>query len=257
MLQLGMNCVCVPWGDGGRSSITNVLRTVCTMLRSDSDTSVASTALSTLCACDAFTTPRAPPLLIPTRDSMNNASNMTASSMLQGMKDSKQEMLASEEAKEERKKKLDKKSSKKKKAKKEEAATNDDSTLTVEKSDDDADSKVAEVKATKSEEPITNDVPETQPATTDKMEESSLPLTDKMAVSEDIESPSTEEIDTEPMIEDQEEPSSDKGPAKTTNASEPNDIQMNEEDDDGDEEDSDGSFDFPEIIDGDPDEEDR
>ena len=166
-----MNCVCVPWGDGERSSITNVLRTVCTMLRSDFDTSVASTALSTLCACDAFTTPRAPPLLIPTRDSMNNASHMTASSMLQGMKDSKQEMLASEEAKEERKKKLDKKSTKKKKAKKEEAATNDDSTLTVEKTDDDAASKVAKVKATKSEEPITNDVPKAQSATTDKMEE--------------------------------------------------------------------------------------
>jgi len=250
MLQLGMNCVCVPWGDGGRSSITNVLRTVCTMLRSDSDTSVASTALSTLCACDAFTTPRAPPLLIPTRDSMNNASHMTASSMLQGMKDSKQEMLASKEAKEEKKKKLDKKSSKKKKAKKEEAAT---------LGEDDADSKVAKVKATKSEEPITNNVPKTQSATTDKMEESSLPPTDKMAVSEDVESPNADKFDTETKNEDQEGPSSDKGPVETTNASEPNDIQMNEEDDGGDEEDneSDGSFDFPEIIDGDPDEEDR
>ena len=252
-----MNCVCVPWGDGGRSSITNVLRTVCTMLRSDSDTSVASTALSTLCACDAFTTPRAPPLLIPTRDSMNNAPHMTASSMLQGMKDSKQEMLASKEAKEERKKKLDKKSSKKKKAKKEEAAaTNDDSTLTVEKIDD-ADSKVAKVEATKSKEPIKNNVPEAQPATTDKMEESSVP--DKMAVSEDVESPNTDEIDND-LNEDQEDPISDKGPVKTTNASEPNDIQMNDEDDGGDDEDdgdSDGSFDFPEIIDGDPDEEDR
>ena len=253
-----MNCVCVPWGDGGRSSITNVLRTVCTMLRSDSDTSVASTALSTLCACDAFTTPRAPPLLIPTRDSMNNASHMTASSMLQGMKDSKQEMLASKEAKEERKKKLDKNSSKKKKAKKED--TNDDSKLTAEKTDDDADSKVAEAKATKSEEPITNNVPTQSANTSDKMEESSAPPTDKMAVSE-VESPNAEKIDTEPMIEDQEEPSSDKVPVETTDASEPNDIQMNEEDDGGgDEEDNDsddGSFDFPEIVDGDPDEEDR
>ena len=79
-----------------------------------------------------------------------------------------------------------------------------------------------------------------------------------MAVSEDVESPNNKEID---MNEDQEEPLSDKGPVvETTNASEPNDIQMNEEDDGGgneDDGDSDGSFDFPEIVDGDPDEEDR
>ena len=253
MLQLGMNCACVPWGDGGRSSITNVLRTVCTMLRSDSDTSVVSTALATLCACDAFTTPRAPPLLIPTRDSLNDASHTTASSMLQDMKDSKQEILASKEAKEERKKKLDKKSSKKKKAKKDEAATNDDSTLTAEKPEDDAESIVAKVNATKSEEPIANNVPTQSATTSDKMEESSLPPTDKMTVSEDVESSNAEEID---MNEDQEDPISDIGPVETTNASEP----MNEdqeEDSNEDDGDSDGSFDFPEIIDGDPDEEDR
>ncbi|KAL7543410.1 hypothetical protein ACHAXR_012694, partial [Thalassiosira sp. AJA248-18] len=117
-LQLGMNCICVPWGDGGRSNVTEIVRTVSSMLRNDPDLSVASTALSTLCACDAFTTPRAPPILIPTRGSVegtaNSGSGFTASSLLQGMAESKMEMLASNEAKEERRaKKSDKKSSKK------------------------------------------------------------------------------------------------------------------------------------------------
>ena len=120
MLQLGMNCACVPWGDGGRSTIANVVCTLSSMLRNDPDTSVASTALSTLCAIDAFMTPHAPPLLIPTRSSMNESSSaaansgISASAMLQDMNDSKLEMMASNEAKEERRaKKSEKKSNKK------------------------------------------------------------------------------------------------------------------------------------------------
>ena len=122
LLQLGMNAMCVPWGDGGRSTISGVVRTVSTMLRNDPDTSVSSTALSTLCVFDAFTTPRAPPILIPTRISTNDTptvnsssrSSMTASSLIQGMNESKLEMISSKEAKEEKRaKKTEKKSSSK------------------------------------------------------------------------------------------------------------------------------------------------
>ena len=117
-----MNAMCVPWGDGGRSTISGVVRKVSTMLRNDPDTSVSSTALSTLCVFDAFTTPRAPPILIPTRISTNDTptvnsssrSSMTASSLIQGMNESKLEMISSKEAKEEKRaKKTDKKSSSK------------------------------------------------------------------------------------------------------------------------------------------------
>ena len=117
-----MNAMCVPWGDGGRGTISGVVRTVSTMLRNDPDTSVSSTALSTLCVFDAFTTPRAPPILIPTRISTNDTptvnsssrSSMTASSLIQGMNESKLEMISSKEAKEEKRaKKTEKKSSSK------------------------------------------------------------------------------------------------------------------------------------------------
>ena len=77
----------------------------------------------------------------------------------------------------------------------------------------------------------------TQSATTDKMEESSLPHTDKMAVSEDIESPNADKFDTEPMNEDQEGLLGDKEPVVEASTSEP----MNEdqeEDSGGDEKDN-------------------
>ena len=129
MLQLGLNCICVPWGDGGRCSndIANIVRTVSTMLRSDPDLSVASAALSTLATFDAFMTPRAPPILIPTRGSPDNTktssydTGLTASVMLQGMDESKMDMTSSREAEKDKKQKSISKSDKrsKKKAKKE------------------------------------------------------------------------------------------------------------------------------------------
>lgn len=119
ILQLGINCVCVPWGDGGRSTITGVVRSVASMLRNDPDLSVASAALSALCVFDAFTTPRAPPLLIPTRgssDEMANNSNsggaLTASALLQRMDETRMEMAASKVKEEQRTKKSNKKKSK-------------------------------------------------------------------------------------------------------------------------------------------------
>ena len=107
MLQLGTNCACVPWGDGGRSTISDVVRTVSTMLRRDPDVSVASAALSTLCVFDAFTTPRAPPILIPTRggcvgETASDGGALTASALMRGMSKSRMEIAASKEAQEER-----------------------------------------------------------------------------------------------------------------------------------------------------------
>lgn len=122
ILQLGMNCICVPWGDGGRSSIDESVRAVSSMLKNDPDLSVGSAALSTLCTLDAFTTPRAPPILTPAREAMDGISNMgalTASSLLQGMTDTKIEMMAINNAKVERRAaKSDKKSNKKAKKEK-------------------------------------------------------------------------------------------------------------------------------------------
>ena len=119
MLQLGTNCACVPWGDGGRSTISDVVRTVSTMLRRDPDVSVASAALSTLCVFDAFTTPRAPPILIPTRggfvgETSSDGGTLTASALMQGMSKSIMEIAASKEAQEERRAtKSDKRANKK------------------------------------------------------------------------------------------------------------------------------------------------
>ena len=106
MLQLGTNCMCAPWRDGARSTISNIVRTVSEMLRNDPDVSVASMALSTLCVLDAFTTPRAPPLLVPIRDSIDGSGNhsisLTASSLIVGMNDTKLEMQSTKLAAEER-----------------------------------------------------------------------------------------------------------------------------------------------------------
>jgi hypothetical protein len=73
------------------------------MLRRDPDVSVASTALSTLCVFDAFATPRAPPIHITTRgvcagETGDNATVLTASALMQGMNKSRIEIAASKEA---------------------------------------------------------------------------------------------------------------------------------------------------------------
>ena len=98
--------MCVPWQDGGRSTLSNIVRTVSEMLRNDPDVSVASAALSTLCVFDAFATPRAPPILVPIRGSIDESgsrgTSLTASTMIASMNDSKSEIMASKIAAEER-----------------------------------------------------------------------------------------------------------------------------------------------------------
>ncbi len=98
--------MCVPWQDGGRSTLSNIVRTVSEMLRNDPDVSVASAALSTLCVVDAFATPRAPPMLVPIRGSIDESgshgTSVTASTMIASMNDSKSEIMASKIAAEDR-----------------------------------------------------------------------------------------------------------------------------------------------------------
>jgi hypothetical protein len=126
LLQLGMNCVCVPWGDGGRSTLADVLRTVSTMLRRDPDITVASAALSALCVFDSFMTPRAPPILIPTRGGMvnetvndNSGSGLTASTLMEDINQAKLALAASKDAQDDKKIKKSANKKSNKKAKKE------------------------------------------------------------------------------------------------------------------------------------------
>lgn len=93
-----MNSVCVPWGDGGRGTILVIVRTVASTLRSDPDDSVASVALSTLCALDAIVTPRAPALLIPSRVSEGDRANtMNAVDIVDGIKKATDNINASKD----------------------------------------------------------------------------------------------------------------------------------------------------------------
>jgi hypothetical protein len=56
------------------------------MLRSDPNVSVASAALSTLCALDAVVTPRAPALVMPSRESVDDCANtLSAGDILEGI----------------------------------------------------------------------------------------------------------------------------------------------------------------------------
>lgn len=87
LLLLGMNSVCMPWGDGGRGTLLEMVRNVASMLRSDYDVLVASTSLSVMCALDAIVTPRAPALLIPSRETASDCTNtLCASDISDGIK---------------------------------------------------------------------------------------------------------------------------------------------------------------------------
>jgi len=256
ILQLGMNCACVPWGDGGCSSstITEIVRTVSNMLRNDADVSVASMALSTLCALDAFRTPRAPPIVIPTRGSVDETTNygssgVTASALVQGMNESKMEMMASKEAKEEQRvassKKADKKSTKRAKKKKDETPTK---------------VKEAPVATNKSEDK--------------KASGSNSGNIDSKKTNFNFRTTAAKESKKSTVVDNTGKTGSARGEpqnAKSDNGSgeimaaaltaDEDDVEMKEEkddDDDANSDDDDNSLDdFPDIIDEDPDEEDR
>lgn len=114
ILQLAMNCVTVPWSDGGRSSTNEIVRKVSLMLKNDPDVEVASIALSTLCVVDAFMTPRAPAILIATRIHDGNG-DLTASEMWKSINETQKELQASfraNDAKDKEEIKVEKKASK-------------------------------------------------------------------------------------------------------------------------------------------------
>ena len=111
MLQLATNCVTVPWGDGGRSTINEIVRKVSLLLKNDTDVTVASMALSTLCVVDAFTTPRAPAILIASRN-QDSTNDLTATEMLRSINEKEMEVKTSSRAKETKEKKSTKKDQK-------------------------------------------------------------------------------------------------------------------------------------------------
>ena len=112
ILQLATNCVTVPWGDGGRSTVNEIVRKVSLLLKNDTDVTVASMALSTLCIVDAFMTPRAPALLIPSRNQDDGSSGLTASAMMRSMHEKEAEMKSLSRSKESKEKKTPKKDKK-------------------------------------------------------------------------------------------------------------------------------------------------
>lgn len=111
LLQLGTNSVCVPWGDGGRSTLMRIVRDVASMLRSDPDVTVASRALSALCILDAIVTPRAPALLIPSRETVDDSVNtISAADILEGIKATTEDKTTTNRDTEQKKRKKVKKS---------------------------------------------------------------------------------------------------------------------------------------------------
>jgi hypothetical protein len=106
----------MPWGDGGRSVLLGMVRSVASMLRHDPDVIVASTALSTMCALDGLITPRAPALMIPSRESVSDSKNtLSARDIVEGITTAAAELAtaAAKESKQRKKKKTDDETKKK------------------------------------------------------------------------------------------------------------------------------------------------
>lgn len=67
VLRLGLSCVCIPWSDGGASTLGGMLQQISSVLKFDRDETVAALASSAWCICNSKLTPRAPPLFLVTR----------------------------------------------------------------------------------------------------------------------------------------------------------------------------------------------
>ena len=78
ILNLGMKCICSPWPDGAISSLMNLLRSTSIRYKNDRHPIVSSSANSVLCACDALSTPRAPPVTIITRKGISDDDKTTS-----------------------------------------------------------------------------------------------------------------------------------------------------------------------------------
>jgi hypothetical protein len=237
ILQLATNCVTVPWGDGGRSTVNEIVRKVSLLLKNDTDVTVASMALSTLCIVDAFMTPRAPALLIASRNQDDGSSGLTASAMMRSMHEKEAEIKSlsrSKESKEKKTPKKDKKVSAKVSSKSKKTIT--DESLPVSKK-----SKTAETtKIMQKESELPNAFENVAAVNTDnkriqseatKTGEANDVAADAMAVDENTE----DRVELE--VKSQEE--------------QKDDSEVGDEDDDF------SLDDFPEIVDEEPDEEDR
>lgn len=284
MLQLGLNCTCVPWGDGGTSTITGIVRRVTSVLRHDADLSVSSIALSSLCALDAMSTPRSLPLLVPARadgPAHNDSSAVvTASSLMQQMNQAKIEekkIAASEKVAKEKAKSVNKKS--KKRAKKEVEAA---------ESIDNRESAPTGLVALEESNTTTTKPPVA--AVNECGEGGTAPTNDNIPAGSNSDTILTQRSGSNGTITAKAKPSddgvdlhngNDEAEEKLSSKSIPDsavatneksgegvkaipDVDMKEresdmEEDENDDDDSSGSSlgDFPDIIDGDPDEEDR
>ena len=238
ILQLATNCVTVPWGDGGRSTINEIVRKVSLLLKNDTDVTVASMALSTLCVVDAFMTPRAPALLIASRNQDDSKSDLTASVMMRSINEKEAEMKSlsrSKESKEKKSSKKDQKVSAKIATKSKKLATDDSSAVKKK-------SKIAEpTKTMQKESELPNAIEKVAAVETDNKRVHSE-TTDTGVTNNDV---ATDAMEVEENIEDRVELE-----AKTQEGQK-DDSEVGDDDDDF------SLYDFPEIIDEDPDEGDR
>ena len=245
ILQLATNCVTVPWGDGGRSTINEIVRKVSLLLKNDADVTVASMALSTLCVVDAFMTPRAPAILIASRNQDNN-SDLTASDMMRSINEKETEMKSLSRAKEPKEKKSSKKdpkvsakvSTKAAATKSKKTATEDSSTVKTKKS------KITETTKAVQKESESN--------VADAIKKVAAVETDNDKInSESTNTAASNDVATEAMEVDENTEDAVKAETKSQ--------QGNKEDTEvGDDDDDEFSLDdFPEIVDEEPDEDDR
>mmetsp|Transcript_17615 Transcript_17615/g.35183 ORF Transcript_17615/g.35183 Transcript_17615/m.35183 type:complete len:966 (+) Transcript_17615:97-2994(+) len=245
ILQLATNCVTVPWGDGGRSTINEIVRKVSLLLKNDADVTVASMALSTLCVVDAFMTPRAPAILIASRNQDNNG-DLTASDMMRSINEKETEMKSLSRAKEPKEKKSSKKdpkvsakvSTKAAATKSKKTATEDSSTVKTKKS------KITETTKAVQKESESN--------VADAIKKVAAVETDyKRMNSESTNTAASNDVATDAMEVDESTEDAVKAEIKSQ--------QEHKEDTEvGDDDDDDFSLDdFPEIVDEEPDEGDR
>jgi hypothetical protein len=266
-----MTCVVVPWGDGGRSTIHGIVRTVASMLRNDPDSAVASAALSTLCFFDAIVTSRAPPILIPTRGTVDefagSNNGLSAAALMQGMDDRKREMR---NARENKSKRSEKKSSKKSKR---DSARTESWSVDVKPDNKKSDlvEKSLSKKDTKSKESPeapdygNNNAKDAKISQMCVKDHSTTKSTEEDAIGNEVNATGAEaehtDLDVDLPIKEVEndEILIDTSPDKVVGKVEAEEggVDM-KQDDDRDSEDDDSSLnDFPEIVDEDPDEEDR
>lgn len=234
LLRLGMDSVCMAWGDGGRSTLLGIVRTVASMLRSDSDVSVVSAALSTRCALDAMVTPRAPALLIPSRETVIDRSDtLSANDIIERIKTVTPDETPKSETKQSKKRKANKKEQQVKVTDLPTRNNNKDQVLPQNQQHDDQAPTSVVTRSTDNKAVMNTE--------TDRKIEVTTTINDKhMSVKQSNEKTSNHETEAAQAVK--------------TPASGPS---FNPQSTDKSIDDNSSMSDFPEIIDEDPDEEDR